>query len=141
MPIYKTLDDVIDAEVRCDINNFVFLKLSDDGTLIIPDTSLLVMYYPLIQNSIASVTVTMAQRKEFRCKPQILSTRIYGTPFMDWVLLQLNDRDCASHFHIGRYLRLIPPNDLNSVLELLSSKSAERREDNNTKVMRVLLNQ
>ena len=106
---YKTLQDVIDTENRYDVNGVTIFTKTEDGDLIIRDTDLFTIYMRYIQPFITTYTVTKEQREHYARKPEWLSQDIYGTPELSWLLIMLNDMECASKFYLKSTVRAIPP--------------------------------
>lgn len=138
MAVIKTLDDIINREDRYDINKITFFTQTDDKTLIIPDKNLFEIYMRYIRPYVATYKVSDAERQYYRFKPYLLSLDVYGTPSLGWMIMMLNDRECASKFYIKQTLRLIPVEYLNNVYDTTVTKSATRLQTNwNTYIRRV----
>lgn len=130
MAVIKTLDDIINREDRYDINKITFFTQTDDKTLIIPDKNLFEIYMRYIRPYVATYKVSDAERQYYRFKPYLLSLDVYGTPSLGWMVMMLNDRECASKFYIKQTVRLIPVEYLNNVYDTIVTKSATRLQTN-----------
>jgi len=128
--VIKTLDDIINREDRYDINKITFFTQTDDKTLIIPDKNLFEIYMRYIRPYVATYKVSDAERQYYRFKPYLLSLDVYGTPSLGWMVMMLNDRECASKFYIKQTVRLIPVEYLNNVYDTIVTKSATRLQTN-----------
>lgn len=123
---YKTLQDVIDTENRYDVNGVTIFTKTEDGDLIIRDTDLFTIYMRYIQPFIATYTVTKEQREHYARKPEWLSQDIYGTPELSWLLIMLNDMECASKFYLKSTVKAIPPDRLNDIYDTVITRSNTR---------------
>ena len=130
MAILKTLDDIINEEDRYDINRVTYFTITEDGTLVIPDTNVFEIYRRYINPYVVTYKVTKRQREYYRNKPYLLSTDVYGTPKLAPLILLLNDRECASKFNIKQTIKLIPLDTLNELYEFIATKSTDRLEKN-----------
>lgn len=126
----KTLDDVINYKSRYDLNKVLFFTQTDDETLIIPDTNLFTIYRRYINPYIGTYRVNNAQREYYRRKPYLLSADTYGTPELGWLILMLNDQECASKFYLKTTVKLIPGTYLEELYDTIVTKSNERLENN-----------
>lgn len=128
--IVKTLDDIINQKDRFDVNNITFFTATDDGTLVIRDHDLFEVYYRFIIPYVGTYSVTERQRRYYRGKPQLLSLDTYGTPKLSWLILMLNDRECASKFYLKQTVRLIPSKILTQMYDKIVTKSAGKLNAN-----------
>jgi len=128
--VIKTLDDIINREDRYDINKITFFTQTDYKTLNIPDKNLFEIYMRYIRPYVATYKVSDAERQYYRFKPYLLSLDVYGTPSLGWMVMMLNDRECASKFYIKQTVRLIPVEYLNNVYDTIVTKSATRLQTN-----------
>lgn len=71
-----------------------------------------------------------AQRDKYRFRPHLLSTDLYGTPELYWMILMLNDQECSSKFRLKSYVKLVPLSDLNRIYDTIVTKSNERLKRN-----------
>lgn len=126
----KTLEDLIDNEDRYDINKVTYFTITNDGTLVIPDTTVFEIYRRYINPYVVTYKVTKKQREYYRGKPYLLSTDVYGTPKLAPLIMLLNDRESPSKFSIKQTIRLIPIELMPSVYESIVTKSTERLERN-----------
>ena len=138
MGTIKTLDQIINRRDRFDINKVLFYTVTDDGTLIIPDTNLFQIYRRYINPYIGTYKVTKAQREYYRYKPHLLSSDIYGTPELAWLILMLNDRECPSKFTIKSTIKLIPEPYLVNLYDTIVTKSNGKLESNWNKYLTML---
>ena len=130
MSVIKTLDDIINRSDRYDINKITFFTQTYDKTLIIPDTNLFEIYMRYVRPYVGTFNVSDAERQYYRFKPYLLSLDVYGTPSLGWLILMLNDRECASKFYLKQTVRLIPVEYLNNVYDTIVTKSSTRLEKN-----------
>lgn len=128
--VFKTLDDIINEVNRYDYNKIVFLTQTEDKDLIIRDTDLFATYMRFIEPYIATYKVSDAQRSYYRYKPYLLSQDLYETPALGWMILMLNDRQCASKFTIKSTINLIPKTYLNELYDTIVTKSNTKLEKN-----------
>ena len=126
---YKTLNDIINTENRYDVNGITIFTKTEDGDLIIRDTDLFTIYMRYIEPYITTYTVTKEQREKYARKPEWLSQDIYGTPELSWLLIMLNDMECASKFYLKSTAKAIPPDNLGNIYDTVITRS-------NTKVTR-----
>lgn len=126
----KTLDDVINYKSRYDLNKVLFFTQTDDETLIIPDTNLFTIYRRYINPYIGTYRVNSAQREYYKRKPYLLSADTYGTPELGWLILMLNDQECASKFYLKTTVKLIPGTYLEELYDTIVTKSNGRLENN-----------
>ena len=126
---YKTLNDIINTENRYDVNGITIFTKTEDGDLIIRDTDLFTIYMRYIEPYITTYTVTKEQREKYARKPEWLSQDIYGTPELSWLLIMLNDMECASKFYLKSTVKAIPPDNLGNNYDTVITRS-------NTKVTR-----
>lgn len=128
--VIKTLDDIINRQDRYDINKITFFTITDDQDLVIPDTNLFTIYRRFINPYIGEYKVTKAQRQYYHRKPYLLSNDVYGTPDLGWLILMLNDMECASKFYIKQTIRLIPGTYLEQLYDTVVTKSTDRLKEN-----------
>ena len=136
--VYSTLTDIINADERYDINKILFFTKTDDGTLVIPDTSLFDLYYRYAQPYVVELKTTDSQVKFYRGRPHLLSLDIYGTPYLAWMLLKLNDRECPSKFYLKKTVRLIPPSSIAEVYDQIATRSSARLAKNHNKYLKIV---
>lgn len=125
-----SLTDIINRDDRYDINKITFYTLTDDKTLIIPDKNLFEIYMRYIKPYVATYRVSEKERRYYRFKPYLLSLDVYGTPSLGWLILMLNDRECASKFYLKQSVRLIPVEYLNNVYDTVVTKSSDKLQAN-----------
>lgn len=128
--IYKTLDSILDTTDRYDINKITYFTVTDDGTLVIPDTNVIDVYRRYVNPYIEIYKVTEKQRDFYRYRPYLLSADIYGTPKLGWLIMMLNDRECASKFTIKTTIKLIPLSVIGQLYDSLVTKSTAKLEAN-----------
>jgi len=136
MEIIKTLDDIIKHDDRYDINKITFFTQTEDGTLIIPDKNLFEIYMRYIRMYVGTYKVSPAEQRYYRYRPQLLSLDVYGTPALDWLILMLNDRECASKFYLKNTVRLIPVDSINNVYDTIVTKSSDKLKANWNRYLR-----
>ena len=130
---YKTLSDIINREDRYDLRNIAYYTTTIDGGLIIPDTTLFDTYIRYVWQYTQLFEVNKAQREYYRYRPQLLSLDIYGTPSLAWLILKLNDGECASHFTLKSRLRLIDRETLASIYDTLVARASSTIEQNHAR--------
>lgn len=123
---YKTLNDIINTENRYDVNGITIFTKTEDGDLIIRDTDLFTIYMRYIEPYITTYTVTKEQREKYARKPEWLSQDIYGTPELSWLLIMLNDMECASKFYLKSTVKAIPPDNLGNIYDTVITRSNTR---------------
>ena len=123
---YMTLDDVIEKEDRYDINKILFFSMTEDRTLVVKDTNLFTIYMRYLQQYIAAFKISKALRQYYRFRPDLLSTDLYGTPNLAWLLLTLNYQECASKFRLKSTVRIIPAQYLAQVYDTIVTKSTDK---------------
>lgn len=128
--VIKTLEDIINRQDRFDANKVVMFTVTDDGSLIIPDTNLFQIYRRYINPYIGTYKVSQKLREYYRNKPRLLSADVYGTPELAWLILMLNDRECPSKFTIKSTIRLIPTTYLTALYDTIVTKSTTKLEQN-----------
>lgn len=128
----KTLDDLINYSDRYDpvkISYFSLAGDSDDQIAVI-STNLFSMYQRYVYQFVQRYSVTDQQRREYRCRPKLLSTAVYGTPSLDWLIMMLNNRECASKFKLKQYIDLVPMEDLDELYDTIVTKNKKKLEKN-----------
>lgn len=128
--IYKTLDSILNTTDRYDINKITYFTVTDDGTLVIPDTNVIDIYRRYVSPYIQIYNVTEKQRDFYRYRPYLLSADVYGTPKLGWLIMMLNDRECASKFTIKTTIKLIPLSVMGQLYDSLVTKSTSKLEAN-----------
>lgn len=128
--IYKTLDSILNTTDRYDINKITYFTVTDDGTLVIPDTNVIDIYRRYVSPYIQVYNVTEKQRDFYRYRPYLLSADVYGTPKLGWLIMMLNDRECASKFTIKTTIKLIPLSVMGQLYDSLVTKSTSKLEAN-----------
>lgn len=123
---FKTLDDLIETQTRFDVNNVTMFTMTEDKSLIIADTDLFTIYAKYITPYISTYTVTKEQREKYAHKPEWLSRDIYGSPELAWLLIRLNDMECASKFYLKSTIKTIAPDDLNDLYDTVITRSNDR---------------
>lgn len=129
-PVFKTLNSIIETPNRFDINKITFFTKTIDGTLIVPDTDVFLKYMKVIENLVTTYKVTEAQRERYRYRPYLLSTDIYGTPELGWLLMRLNGQECASKFRIKKTIRVIPYDSLVQIYDNIVANSYDNLTSN-----------
>lgn len=128
--LFKTLDELISRTDKYDIHNITFYTITDDQDLLIPDTNLFRIYLEFIKTYIGTYKVTDKQREKYKYHPDMLSYDVYGTSELSWLILILNDRECASKFTLKSTIQLINPTDLSYVFDLICTQSSTRLKEN-----------
>lgn len=127
---YKKLSDILTTNDRYDINKITYFTMTEDETLVIPDTNVIDVYRRYVSPYIQVYKVTEKQREFYRYRPYLLSADIYGTPRLGWLIMMLNDRECASKFTIKSTIKLIPMNLFGQLYDNLVVKSTSKLEAN-----------
>jgi len=131
MATLVTLQDVIDSrDSRYDMNNVTFYALTDDKSLLIKDTDLFQIYRRYMLPYIGTYSVTKEQRRRYLTKPKLLSADVYGTPDLDWLILMINDQECASKFRMKSTVKLIPSDSLAELYDTIVTRSNMRLQEN-----------
>ena len=131
MATLVTLQDVIDSrDSRYDMNNITFYTLTDDESLLIKNTDLFLIYRRYMIPYVGTYTVTKDQRRRYLTRPKLLSADVYGTPDLDWLILMLNDQECASKFRMKSTVKLIPLDNLEELYDTIVTRSNTRLEEN-----------
>ena len=136
MAVIKTLDDIVNRDDQYDINKMTVYRMSGDGAFVIMGSTLYDLYYRYIAPYVAEYGVSDAQRKYYRGKPHLLSSDIYGTPDLAWLIMRLNDRECPSNFYLKQKVLLIPKNRIQSLFNTLYTKAGDRIEKNHSKYLK-----
>lgn len=127
---YTTLSSIIDTKSAYDINKVTFFTITDDSDLIVTDTSLFTLYQRYINAYVNEYSVTKEQREYYEHRPYLLSKHIYGTPELGWLILFLNDQECASKFYLKQTVRIIPTTALSTIYDTIVTKSHDRLAKN-----------
>lgn len=136
--IVKTLSDVIRYDNRYDLEKIMFYGTTIDGSLIIPETDLIQIYGRYLAQYIVTYSVDPEYRERYRYKPYALSRDVYGTPALAWLIMRMNDKECASKFYLKNTVRLIPREVLLSVYDTIATKSSDRLSANHVEYLRRL---
>lgn len=128
----KTLDDLINFTDQFDPKALSYYSAAGEGDdrLIVLSTNLFSMYQKYIRKFVETYSVTEEQRRQFRCRPQLLSTAFYGTPNLYWLVLMLNNRECPSKFKLKKYVHMIPIESLNIIYDTIIAKGRTKLESN-----------
>lgn len=136
MAVIKTLDDIVNRDDQYDINKITLYQMSGDGAFVIIGSTLYDLYYGYIQQYIGEYRVTDAQQRYYQCKPHVLSTDVYGTPDLAWLILRMNNRDCPSRFYLKQTVKLIPKNMIQDLFQVLTSKAGDKINKNHNKFLK-----
>ncbi len=123
-----TLDQLLNSSSRYDINKITYYTLIDD--LVIPETTVFDVYMRYIEDYIGEFKVSDKQREYYKFKPDLLANDIYGTSELSWLVLRLNDIDCASRFKIKRKIKLISPDNLDELYDSIIAKAGDKLKAN-----------
>ena len=126
----KTLDDIIGKNDRYDQNKVTLYRLTLDERLIIQDITLFRTYRRFIDNYIHQYRIPKNQRVFYQYRPDLLSQDIYGTPELAWMILILNDQESPSKFRLKSTIKLIPPEELSDVYDMLMTRSTTKLNRN-----------
>lgn len=128
-----TLDGLISRNDRYDINKIAYFETvmidNDDGIVTI-DTDLFTVYMRFIRDYVNVYKVTEEQRQIYRYKPFLLSSDIYGTPDLAWLILKLNDIESPSKFHLRKTVKLISISNLELLYDSIITKSTAKLSRN-----------
>lgn len=142
MATLVTLEDVINSrDSRYDMNNVTFYTLTDDKTLLIKNTDLFLIYRRYVIPFIGIYSVTKEQRRRYLTRPKLLSADVYGTPDLDWLILMLNDQECASKFRMKSTVKLIPEDRLQQLYDTIVTRSNTRLQENWNEYLPAIKNQ
>lgn len=136
--VYKTLDDILNRNDRFDVNKVTYYTATDDESLVIPDTDLFAIYRRYINPYIGIYKTTFAQREHYARKPFLLAHDVYGTPFLGWLILMLNDQESPSKFRIKSTIKLIPNQLLTTVYDTVVTKAKGRLDLNWAKYLNMV---
>lgn len=117
-PDLKTLQDLIDYTTLYDVRKYSRI-IDADGVKVIEET-LLDVYFKLIEPYIQRVR-TLNEHKKYNNNPKWLSTDLYGTPDLDWLLIKINC-ESPSRFKIEEKINYIHPDDIDTIFDILASK-------------------
>lgn len=127
---FTSLTQLLTINTRYNINRVTFFTETKDRTLIIPDTSLFAIYSKLLGPYVKSYQVSESQRRFYRYRPYLLSHDIYGTPDLGWLILALNDKECASKFYLKKTINLIPQNVIDTAYDTIVTRSSDKLKAN-----------
>ncbi len=127
---YMTLADILNQQDRYDINKILFFATTDDKTLVVKDTNLFTIYMRYLQDYIGIVRVSDALRRYYKYKPHLLSSDLYGTPNLAWLILMLNFQECPSKFYLKSTMRVIPAEYLDRVYDTIVTRSNDKLQKN-----------
>ena len=136
--VIKTLDDIVNREDRYDLNKVIMYTMTDDGELIIPDKNIYDTYMRFIRPYVQVYEVAMKERDYYRFRPQLLSLDVYGTPSLDWLLLILNDRECASKFYLKQTVNMVPSTVIGRLHETIVARPKKDLERNWNKYLTMI---
>ena len=136
--VIKTLDDIIYREDRYDINKITFFTVTDDGELIIPDKNVFETYMRFIRPYVQPYEAEPRVREYYRFRPELLSLDVYGTPALSWLLLILNDRECASKFYLKQTVNMVPSSVIGKIHEQIVARPKQELEKNWDKYLRLV---
>ena len=128
--VIKTLDDILNLNSRFDINKIMYYTQTSDQTLIIPDKTLFDIYKGVINRFVRKYKISDKQAEYYQYRPYLLSSDVYGTPTLGWLILSLNDRECASKFYLKGYVRLIPLESLEQIYDTIVAKNSKEIKKN-----------
>lgn len=138
MAVIKTLDDIVNRDNRYDLNKVSFYRLTEDGTMVILNTTTFDMYYRYVMPYVAEYQVNKTQKIYYRCKPKLLSSDIYGVPDLYWLLMKLNNRECPSRFYLKDTIRLIPANKLEELYDTLVTQANADMTANHNRFLKLV---
>lgn len=136
--VIKTLEDIINREDRYDINKITFFTITDDHELVIPDKNIFETYMRFIRPYVQVYEVGDREREYYRFRPQLLSLDVYGTPSLDWLLIILNDRECASKFYLKQTVNMVPTSIIGRLHEQIAARPKKELEKNWDKYLRLV---
>lgn len=123
---YYTIERFIDS---ASINQISYDKLSLFEKIEDEDSYFLVYnvlndYYDEIIDMSSWLVLTDEEYKKYRFKPKLLAHRLYGDPEIYFMLMFLNNVCNVKEFDFKR-LRILRPNELNSVVSKIYNSNAE----------------
>lgn len=128
----KTLDDLINFTDRYDPVKISYFSLAgkDEDALAVISTNLFSLYQRYTYQFVERYTVTPKQRREYRCRPFLLSTAFYGTPNLAWLIMMLNNCECPSKFRIKQYIDMIPLESLDELYDTVVTRHRKKLDAN-----------
>lgn len=136
--VIKTLNDIINREDRYDLNQVLLYTVTEDGLLVIPDKNIFETYMRFVRPYVQVYDVENNARTYYRFRPQLLSLDVYGTPSLDWLLMILNDRECASKFYLKQTVNMVPASVIGKLHETVISRPKRELEKNWDKYLRLV---
>lgn len=136
--VIKTLNDIINREDRYDLNQVLLYTVTEDGSLVIPDKNIFETYMRFVRPYVQVYDVENNARTYYRFRPQLLSLDVYGTPSLDWLLMILNDRECASKFYLKQTVNMVPASVISKLHETVISRPKRELEKNWDKYLRLV---
>lgn len=128
----KTLDDLINFTDRYDPTKISFFSLAGEGddAIAVLSTNMFSLYQKYTYKFVQKYTVTDKQRIDFRCRPFLLSTAVYGTPNLAWLIMMLNNRESPSKFKLKKYIYLIPLETLDELYDTIVTRNKQKLDKN-----------
>lgn len=126
--VIKTLDDLIEHTDTYDIRNTTYYRLVEN--LLVPAQNAYDVYRTGYETAIRSYTTTYDQRRLYSYRPFRLSTDVYGTPNVAWLIMKLNNCECPSKFKVRSSINMIPIATLQEISVSIISKAENRLEAN-----------
>jgi len=130
MTFYDILEDQVSGETSEDVSYRTLhtnLKIQDQSSLItinIPYESIIDKYKDYLKGIITTLKLDSIQQAYFRYNPHALSDKIYGTPLLWSVLLELNN--CTSRFEFDMSnIKYYEPNELMRYISDIMIKEEE----------------
>lgn len=124
----KTLSALINYTDIYDINNVAFLHTT--GYLVVKSTTAFQKFYPYVKDYLSSYRVTDDQREKYRYRPDLLSSDVYGTPMLGWLIMWMNGQECPSKFRIKQTIVLINPSQIQDVFITIKAKNQKALDAN-----------
>lgn len=124
----KSLQDLINFTDIYDINNIAFLSTVDH--IVVKSTTGFQKFYPYVKQYLTTYKVTPEQREKYRCRPDLLSTDVYGTPTLDWFIMWMNGQECPSKFKIKQTIILVAPDSIQELFITIKNKNNVQLERN-----------
>lgn len=124
----KTLSELIDYTDVYDINNVAFLNTV--SYMIVKSTTAFQKFYPYVKEYLSVYKVTKDQRQKYRCRPDLLSSDVYGTPLLGWFIMWMNGQECPSKFRIKQTIVLINPSQIQNLFITIKTKNQKALDAN-----------
>jgi len=123
-----TLDDVIEYYTSYSMVNFSLYEKLEDITCL--KENIVTRYKRLITPLLEEYTLSEEARQLYNYKPELLSAKLYGTPDLSWFILMINSFESPSRFRLRQKIKLLDPDNLKDLFEILSTKNTDEISEN-----------